>query len=196
MNKICIVGNGPNVMDRELGSTINSFDDIVRFNRSPIQGYEQFVGDKTTYRFINRTVSRNAKEHLEEDLNIVSTFRNMTLLFDDDNKGNVKLLKSIFHESCEFNFLNRKKELEKMLNYYNLGIKMNGKNPTGGLSIISYFLNKNYEITIHGFGLSDNRTLSVIPHFYESKTVITTHDYNYEVDIIEKLIYKNIINKL
>lgn len=196
MDKVCVIGNGPNVMDNKLGEEINSFNEVVRFNRSPIKGYEEFIGNKTTYRFINRVVAFNSREDPNEDLSIVPSFRNMTIILDNDLKQVFKNNNGVFDKSCNFSFINRKQELKEMLGNYLPDIDIKERKPTGGLAIISYFLNKGYDVTIHGFGLSDNRNLKVIPHFYEDKNVKTTHDYNYEVDIIENLIYNKVINIL
>lgn len=45
---VVIVGNGPSGNERELGSKIDSFDEVVRFNGYVIPGFEQFIGTKTT----------------------------------------------------------------------------------------------------------------------------------------------------
>ena len=46
--KVCLVGNGPSVLTAENGSVIDSFDEIVRFNRYCIAGFEKHTGSRTT----------------------------------------------------------------------------------------------------------------------------------------------------
>lgn len=47
-DKVVMVGNGPSAIFKELGKTIDSFDQVIRFNWYAIKGFEQFVGTKTT----------------------------------------------------------------------------------------------------------------------------------------------------
>ena len=53
---IFIIGNDPRILKSKKGSLIDEFDYVVRFNRSPIEGYEESVGTKTDFRFANRLV--------------------------------------------------------------------------------------------------------------------------------------------
>jgi hypothetical protein len=48
-----IVGNGRSVLEHRLGALIDGFRDVVRFNHYVIDGYEEFVGTKTTIWFRN-----------------------------------------------------------------------------------------------------------------------------------------------
>lgn len=50
-NKIIIVGNGSSVLDKENGELINSFENVVRFNKYIIDGFEKNVGTKTNIWF-------------------------------------------------------------------------------------------------------------------------------------------------
>jgi hypothetical protein len=45
---IILIGNGSSVLDKELGVEIDQFDRVVRFNSYKIEGFEKFVGTKTT----------------------------------------------------------------------------------------------------------------------------------------------------
>jgi hypothetical protein len=45
---IVVVGNGMSMLGSGLGSQIDAFDEVVRFNHFLIKGYEQDVGTKTT----------------------------------------------------------------------------------------------------------------------------------------------------
>ena len=46
MTSIVLVGNGPSLLKREIGSDIDSFDKVVRFNNFETQGFEKHVGKK------------------------------------------------------------------------------------------------------------------------------------------------------
>jgi hypothetical protein len=59
LEKTIIVGSSPNLVGSGLGSTIDSFDDVVRFNRAPTDGYQIDIGSKTTLRVANTHVVLN-----------------------------------------------------------------------------------------------------------------------------------------
>lgn len=48
-NEIIIVGNGTSLLQKENGSLIDSFSNIVRFNMFSINNYQQYVGERTTH---------------------------------------------------------------------------------------------------------------------------------------------------
>jgi hypothetical protein len=47
--KILLVGNGPVVLEHKLGSLIDSFPIVVRFNNFKLEGYQDYVGTKTDW---------------------------------------------------------------------------------------------------------------------------------------------------
>ncbi len=194
---VCIIGSAPSVLQDKKGKVIDSYGNVVRFNRAPVVGYEEFVGTKTSFRFANRMVWRNLKEDKREDGKILSTFKDEIIILDKDNNPFSEInFYRIFHKSCTYKFISRNNSVKKMLKNQLPHIKFNGKNPTGGMAMVSYFINEGYDVTIHGFGLDENINKKVIPHFYEDKTVKTSHDYNYEVKILNSLLHKGVIKKL
>jgi hypothetical protein len=46
---VVIIGNGTNCLSNQFGELIDSYDIIVRFNDYNIDGYESYIGTKTTY---------------------------------------------------------------------------------------------------------------------------------------------------
>jgi hypothetical protein len=46
--KLIVVGNGPSLLTQTNGPTIDTFDEIIRFNRYQIHGYEAHTGTRTT----------------------------------------------------------------------------------------------------------------------------------------------------
>ena len=46
---VVIVGNGPNILNSNLGNKINQFDYVMRFNSPNIIDYKKDVGEKTTH---------------------------------------------------------------------------------------------------------------------------------------------------
>jgi hypothetical protein len=45
---VIIVGNAPTVFNKQLGSVIDMFDEVVRFNEFRCKGYDKHTGSKTT----------------------------------------------------------------------------------------------------------------------------------------------------
>ena len=194
---ICIIGNDPRILKSKKGSLIDEFDYVVRFNRSPIEGYEESVGTKTDFRFANRMVWYNGGENKKEDLTFLPSLRNQTIIVDKDRSSfNEKTFYKVFDKSCSHMSISRNQSLKILLKNKLPQIKFNNKNCTGGMAVIAYFLNENYDVTIHGFGLNKNINKKIIPHFYETKHLPTDHNYKYEVKILNLLIKKGIIKTL
>lgn len=68
MKSVCLVGNSEGVLKRPLGTFINLFDIVIRFNGFVTDGYEPWVGHKTDYvvlhdNFMNlsKTIHKNKK---------------------------------------------------------------------------------------------------------------------------------------
>ena len=51
---LIIVASSAKVLEDSKGSVIDGFTDVIRFNRAPIDGYEKFIGSKTTIRVANQ----------------------------------------------------------------------------------------------------------------------------------------------
>ena len=47
-NKIIVIGNGPSVLNNKYGDIIDQFGEIVRFNNFVTEGYEEYIGRRTT----------------------------------------------------------------------------------------------------------------------------------------------------
>jgi len=63
--RCAVVGNSGHLLLKSYGHTIDSFDAIMRTNQAPVKGYEAKVGNRTTFRLINRSMSRRYQEALE-----------------------------------------------------------------------------------------------------------------------------------
>ncbi|XP_075265614.1 alpha-2,8-sialyltransferase 8B-like [Convolutriloba macropyga] len=48
-----VIGNSGELLQGQLGVEIDSHDAVIRLNAAPTKGYETYVGNKTTYGFIN-----------------------------------------------------------------------------------------------------------------------------------------------
>lgn len=46
--RLVLVGNGPSLLSRQAGAEIDAFDEVVRFNRYQLHGFESHTGKRTT----------------------------------------------------------------------------------------------------------------------------------------------------
>jgi len=46
---MAVVASSARLKDTNYGSQIDSFNEVIRFNRAPVVGYEDIVGKKTTH---------------------------------------------------------------------------------------------------------------------------------------------------
>jgi hypothetical protein len=61
-DSVAIVGSAGKLKNTEHGALIDSFEDVVRFNRAPTEGYEELVGCRETLRVTNNHVFNNNQE--------------------------------------------------------------------------------------------------------------------------------------
>lgn len=52
--KCAIVGNSGDLIKMQLGKEIDEYDAVVRNNGAPVENYTKYVGEKTTFRLLNR----------------------------------------------------------------------------------------------------------------------------------------------
>lgn len=65
---VVVVGNGPSLMGKSLGATIDSFPNIIRINRFRTKGYEKDVGSRTTGWHVNENFGIDwIKNKIKED---------------------------------------------------------------------------------------------------------------------------------
>lgn len=72
---VVVVGNGPSMLGRDLGSRIDAFEEIVRFNLFVIGRHRRDVGSRTTIWFCNRkadhpAILRRLREHPVTEIHV------------------------------------------------------------------------------------------------------------------------------
>ena len=193
--KYCLVGNSSNLLTQNLGSKIDQFDVIFRFNRAPIKGFESHVGNKTTHRFINRVVCNGGKEMETEDATIDSRYDNQHFFLDKENPSFSKNhFKQMFPSALSYTMVSRPTELKLLYNKFDFLPSFTRKNPTVGFTMICFCLNRDLDITICGYGI--DQPSSIAPHYWEEKNYASSHDYNCERSIITLFLEKNLIKLL
>ncbi len=192
-----IIGSSDIVLKQKLGSEIDKFGTIVRFNRAPTQNFEEHVGSRTDLRVVNSHVFRN-KPKDNEDLSFLPLVKNEVI--GHDRGVNTSTFHDVFDKSCTHIKINRYKEfdiIEKNLIIplqIDLGFK--GYEPSLGLGTICYYINNNVIPTVYGFHLH-NDDVTVAPHYWNVKPKVGRfHNYSYERKLIRKFAELNLIKIL
>lgn len=81
-DKCAIVGNSGVLLENEYGSFIDSHDFVLRMNAAPIEGYQKYVGSKTTMRIVNGTLLKGRSvDQTNTQENWIRTLKNEKVLF-------------------------------------------------------------------------------------------------------------------
>jgi hypothetical protein len=157
MKSTIVVGNGVSVLEKENGATIDSFENVIRFNYFQIDGFEKNVGTKTdvwlfnNYSLKERDVADqpiNAKQRIEKYKSHVKD--DVWFILKSYNSAKDKMLKSIFPK-CTVKPMPSAK-LPKSLMRATLGI-----------IFLYHFIDRFKNLTITGFDLlNDDST-----HYYD-----------------------------
>jgi len=83
--KVIIVGSSGNLKGCLLGTRIDSYDEVVRFNRAITKEFEEDVGTKTTLRVVNNHVFDNVEISAEgwscQPANFIKNLKNKKILY-------------------------------------------------------------------------------------------------------------------
>lgn len=183
---LAIIGSSANLLNEEFGAEIDSFDEVVRFNRAPTEGWEKHVGSKTTLRVTNNHVFSNVIHSVGGDEDcpewkpkgqpqyFIKELKNQKiLLLNQDASGWEEKEKHIDPTSTPF-----------LANYYCAeeftGVYM----PSVGHAFISLCIMNGIKPTLFGFGLEEKSNKA--SHYWEDKNKISSsHGYNIEREFIK-----------
>lgn len=160
---ILLIGNSPNVKDKELGKIINSeYFNIFRFNKQVIHGYEKYIGYETSFRVVNGFTWVNNNNQIPEDNIIIA------------EPPNSPFYQKIFSTKIEKKFKSISRINDYTKNYTDIF-------PTSGFMSISFLLQFYDLIYIYGFSYEGT-------HFYDNSKGAPHHKYSIEKKIIQSLI--------
>ena len=149
---VVVVGNGPSLIGKGLGPTIDSFPNVIRINKFRTKGYEKDVGSKTTGWHIN------------------------------ENFGIDWIKNKIREDGLQLNWMGSRKIHKLMWNFpwierYSFRTKVNGcKNFTAGTLAILHMIEKGYS-PVYVAGISGS---SGAYYFDQSKKTIDRNKKNIE----------------
>jgi|2_EtaG_2_1085320.scaffolds.fasta_scaffold00067_56 hypothetical protein len=188
---LAIVGSCAKLKLSKYGDEIDSFDDVLRFNRAPTEGYEEIAGSKTTVRITNGHVFMSMPfTRWEEDQNFVRRLRDTRLIVargpeliprrDEAIDKSIEL----FQITQSFDqILKPEAPHVKMLRPRRLKITV----PTVGLMGIMLMVNSGLRPVVYGWSTSADEPMS---HYFNNRSPTTSnyHKWETEMALVQHLI--------
>ena len=182
--KVIIIGNGPSVMNYNLGKIVNNFDIVVRLNNYKIDGFEDKIGNKTDV-WINCLGTTQVPRKVGKKIKVITFCMN----YWDYNSLNR------IHKKVPVKIINRKEsEIYHFENLYGfMGTINNNRFTTGMSSIIIFSLYFKYPIFVYGFDFYKSKQ---IYYYTNINPIIKKHDHDSEYEIFKILEKENKIYEL
>lgn len=189
---VAVIGSSGALLGSGLGKTIDTFKEVVRFNRAPTNGFENDVGSKTTLRVVNNHVFDNKDitkaGFSNSPANFVRDLRNCKILYvgPDICPWNRRYENS--HPSNELFLFDYRSmyDVKKVI-----GCTFE-QNLLIGTTFIALCILASIKPTVFGFDLEPlSRT-----HYWQERPKeadIINHNPSVESKIIQNLINKNIL---
>ncbi len=174
-SRCLIIGNGPSVLEHKKGHIIDAFDEIIRFNKFKIKGYEEYVGTKTTI------YATFGKGQLPSD----DDCRPERVLYVHGKSGNPSYTPAHIWR-IPLSFYN---ELRKKIQSETFTDTPEKILPSSGVLVISWLLHNGFKsLYIHGFDNFDKEK-SKLHHYWINKSYIKPpeHDSMWEKRYVEQL---------
>lgn len=198
-NKIAIVGSSSSILRKKNGEYIDTFEEVIRFNRAETEKYKSFVGNKTTLQIINNNVffrtRESGNEHFLKNLQpsklgVIAPFK----IKEEDKK-------KFSMDDHEYYFFDTFKAKIIILIYFLIFpkiflkliklIKARKQFSVGFLIILTCIISGR-KPTLFGFDLKED--MSKRSHYYVKNWIIGgRHNFEIEHQIINDLLMKNLL---
>lgn len=163
---VAIIGSSRKLLDTKYGSLIDTFDNVIRFNRAEVsKKYSKEVGMKTTLRVVNNHVFDNTDisklGYTNQPKKFVKKLRNNNILYAGPDEGPWTRRKKNIHKSnnlFKFDYSNIDK-LKK-----NIGIE-NKRNLQLGTVLVALFVLSEFTPHLFGFDLEAGKRT----HYFEQR---------------------------
>lgn len=176
--KVLVVGNSPNNLKKKKGKVIDSFDIVIRINDFKINGFEDYVGTKTTHWVTSFSPAIDNRE-----INIFNKV--FTANFNQTNEIFNKRIKRIIKKDSDINnklLVLSKLEIENFKKQ--IGYDTKHKWPTTGMVAIYVALNKieNSDVYFHGFSFFKEIGQYVSHYWNETKKEEFRKHHNHRLE--------------
>jgi hypothetical protein len=172
---LAIVASSNILLSSEHGSAIDSFKDVVRFNRASVKGFEKHVGSKTTLRVANNHVFGNVPhtgwETSSQPADFIRNQRNVNILHLGTNAEWENREKHI-HQSC--------KAFLVSYDYIDSMMPSLGSRPSGGFCFLSLCIEAGIKPAIFGYGIDEDG----YGHYFDPNSV-SSHKFSVEREKIK-----------
>ncbi len=179
-----IVCNSGEILNSKKRGEIESNDCIVRLNNAPCSGFEEDVGKKTTFRFVNNMLSKGKSIKGKFDLKSLNKLLGRRLIFDVQDKDLEFEIRKKLAAQNELYFISEAfaKEIRGLTENYNL------ENLSSGLKATLLFGALSNEVEV--FGMSFYSNLGSSLHYWEdlsNREVDKTHNWEKEKEVFQFL---------
>lgn len=182
-DNIAIVGSSGRLKEANSGSLIDSYDDVIRFNRAPVDSYTNMVGSKTTLYVVNNHVFGNVDAHKDgftkQPQYFVKNLINQRILFVGPDLKPWSDRKIHTNSSCKL-FLYDYSFSDALKVKFGYSPE---KNPGVGMIFIFLCLVSGLTPNLFGFDIDDRER----DHYWETMSVGGCHDIKKEKEILLRL---------
>ena len=180
MTDIVVIGNGPSVLERRVGSLIDQFLTVVRINNYVIAGYEDHVGSKEDV--WTRSGTDAVFDRIDEHIPTVLWF--VPLPGWEESRQRIGPIMRRVDAAGENHVLVERRQIEDLTDRYFGG--RTDVRPTTGLYTIFYFLEKHQQVHIHGFDFFETHKTQM--HYFDEsvKKRMNGHDPDFERQIVQE----------
>jgi hypothetical protein len=162
-----LVGNGPSLLSKRIGSIIDSHDEVIRFNSFRTQGFARHTGSKTTL------WSTFGKGTLPED---ASAFDKIVFIHGDSGDPSVSG-KQVFRIPAPF-YQKLRSDIRAISTHKNAKVV----NPTSGFLVANWLLHNGVK-RLHLAGFDHfSKTCSQAHHYWEPKAYGRPADHDGEAE--------------
>ena len=171
---VAIVSSSGVLNNRDYANIIDSHDEVIRFNRAPVKGYEDKVGEKTTVRVVNSHVfqcwSWSRWQSKGQNQYFIRMIKNCKIVCATPLIHEFDRCKKLVHSSCSSYLIN-----------YNRAGYLNGIELTVGFIIMHLLIGSNIKPSIFGFaGAPGGEGELALSHYWEHRDNKAYHNYGLE----------------
>ena len=185
-NEIVLVGNGPSLLRKTLGSKIDSFPQIVRFNSYQTEGFRKHVGSRTTIwsRWYGLKITRPMHELEKIWINMPTHER---------TSEKTEIAFAIIGRYSDRAIVVPKSNVAQQLQSLVYGHLDGSKWPSSGLLAIANAIDIGHQVYLAGFDSWSTEPF----HYYEVHDRSDSHHVpNIEREYIESLVSEGLVSHL